>query len=139
MSHDILAAMPDLCSGIFAAKANRLAVAALLVWAAAAHAAPLYDALVAIGRGDFAGAAALLTPLANAGDGVAEYRLGVLYAKGEGVPQDSVLAYMWWTLADAHGDPDAVYDRDDIEGTMTLAQLADAQRLAAEWMPMPAP
>jgi TPR repeat protein len=114
-----------------------LALAAALASASAADAAPLDDGLAAFHRGDFATALALWTPLAQAGDGSAEYWLGVLYAKGQGVPQDSVHAYMWWTLADTHGDPNAVFDRDDIETSMTLAELAEAQRLAAQWMPVP--
>jgi TPR repeat protein len=30
-----------------------------------------------------------------------------MYANGEGVPEDNVLAYTWWNLAVAQGDEDA--------------------------------
>ncbi len=32
-------------------------------------------------------------------DPTAQYELGHMYADGEGVPQDDVLACMWWNLA----------------------------------------
>ena len=33
----------------------------------------------------------------------AQHNLGLMYANGEGVPQDDVLAYAWWNLAAAQG------------------------------------
>jgi uncharacterized protein len=35
---------------------------------------------------------------------LAQYDLGVCYAKGNGVPRDYVKAYMWWLLAAAQGN-----------------------------------
>ena len=42
---------------------------------------------------------------------------------------------MWTNLAAAQGNENAVEVRDLLEEHMTPAQLAEAQRLAKEWMP----
>ena len=54
-----------------------------------------------------------------------------------GVPQDYVLAHMWFNLSAAQGNGDAVKNRDIAAGLMTPDQLAEAQRLAREWKPSP--
>ena len=36
---------------------------------------------------------------AGKGNAKAQFNIGELYASGKGVPQDYVLAYMWFTLA----------------------------------------
>ncbi|MCH8039123.1 MAG: hypothetical protein IH977_02110 [Nitrospinae bacterium] len=51
------------------------------------------------------------------------------------MPQDFVLAHMWFNLAGAQGDEDAINERNSLEKEMTPAQLAEAQRLAREWTP----
>ncbi len=60
-----------------------------------------------------------------------------MYAKGQGVPQDYVLAHMWFNLAGAQGDKKARKDRDLAASHMTPDQIAEAQRLAREWKPKP--
>jgi hypothetical protein len=60
------------------------------------------------------------------------YWLGIMYAKGQGVSQDYILAHMWLNLA---GTPYARVARDDLTTKMTPAQVAEAQRLASEWKP----
>jgi uncharacterized protein len=62
-----------------------------------------------------------------------------MYAQGHGVPQDDVLAHMWFNLAAAIGEKSAVTDRDKAAAQMTPAQVAEAQKLAREWKPTPAP
>ena len=59
--------------------------------------------------------------------------LGVSYAEGRGVPQDYVQALMWLNLA-AEQDKDAVKNRDDLAKRATPEQIAEAQRLAREWI-----
>lgn len=54
-------------------------------------------------RGDYAAAAAIWRPLAEAGDPVAQFNLGFLHHRGEGVPQDYVAAAHWWTNAANQG------------------------------------
>src|SRR5437016_449937 len=44
---------------------------------------------------------------ADSGDADAQVNLGLLYAKGEGVPQDFAQALQWWQKAAAQGDAQA--------------------------------
>ena len=67
------------------------------------------------------------------GDADAQYNLGYMYYNSEGVPEDYVLAYMWFNLAAAQGAEDAVGNRDFVAGLMTPADISEAQRLAREW------
>ena len=60
--------------------------------------------------------------------------MGVMYAKGEGVLQDYALANMWFNLSGSNGYRDALKNRDIMEKRMTPSQIAEAQRLAREWM-----
>jgi len=53
--------------------------------------------------------------------------LGILYADGDGVPKDSVQAYMWFSLAD--NNDNIVYTQRE----MTPDQISRAQELAADW------
>jgi len=86
---------------------------------------------------------------ADQGHVLAQFQLAGKYARGEGVPQDDVLAHMWANLAGSRADEDArvtlvggdeaglrdtaIRLRDLLEVGMTPAQRADAQRLAREW------
>jgi TPR repeat protein len=54
-------------------------------------------------RGDYATALHEWRPLAEQGDALAQYNLGVLYRKGRGVPQDDVQARQWYAKAAAQG------------------------------------
>jgi len=71
--------------------------------------------------------------VAEQGDAVAQFNLGVMYAKGQGVAQNYIQAYMWETLAAAQGNEKAVKGLELLEKSMTLDELAEAQRLAREW------
>ena len=44
---------------------------------------------------------------AEAGEAVAQFELGILYRKGEGVPQSYEKALNWYLLAAKQGHPDA--------------------------------
>ncbi|MSP83097.1 MAG: hypothetical protein EXQ94_09225 [Alphaproteobacteria bacterium] len=57
-----------------------------------------------------------------------------MYRNGQGVPQDFVQAHFWYNLAGAGGEETAVENRDGIAQSMTPDQIAEAQRLAREWM-----
>ena len=76
---------------------------------------------------------------AEQGNAAAQYNIGVMYYKGQGVPQDYVQAHMWFNLAasrlEAEKRNEAVKNRDIIASRMTPAQIAEAQRLAREWKP----
>jgi TPR repeat protein len=57
-----------------------------------------------------------------------------MYYKGEGVAQDYVMAHMYWNIAGAGGHKDAIKWRGIVEKKMTPSQIAEAQKLAREWM-----
>ena len=91
---------------------------------------------------DYAEAAKWFRKAAEQGDAKAQYNLGIMYAKGQGVPQDYVLAYMWSNLAtsrypasEKEDREQAVRNRDRVSSMMTPAQFAEAQRLTREWKP----
>ncbi len=57
-----------------------------------------------------------------------------MYDNGQGVPQDYVQAHMWLNLAAANGNEQAKGNRDIAAGLMTGEEIAEAQKLAREWM-----
>ena len=71
---------------------------------------------------------------AEQGHDDAQYNLGGMYLNGKGVPQDYIQAHMWSSLAAAKGNENGRINRDIIAKKMTLAQMAEAQRLAREWL-----
>ena len=76
----------------------------LFVWAAGpAMAGPFEDARAASTRGDHATAIMLLRPLADRGNAAAQFRLGVMYDNGWGVPQDLAQAMDWYRKAAEQG------------------------------------
>ena len=81
------------------------------------------------------GSIATLQRQAENGDAKAEFDLGSAYRNGHGVPQDYATAHMWFNLAAASGDKDALENRDLIASKMTPGQIAEAQRLARDWKP----
>ena len=69
---------------------------------------------------------------AEQGDADAQNNLGEMYLEGTGVPEDDVLAHMWWSLSASMGNDGAAERRDGVAGKMTPAQLQEAQQLARE-------
>ena len=61
-------------------------------------------------REEYATALREWRPLAEQGDALAQYNLGVLYRKGRGVPQDDVQALQWYQKAAAQGQAKAQYN-----------------------------
>ncbi len=61
-------------------------------------------------RGEYDKAVQELHFLANGGEARAQYDLGVLYDKGQGVPQSDEKARQWYELAAAQGEPRAEYN-----------------------------
>jgi TPR repeat protein len=98
----------------------------------------LADGSVAYGNGDWAKALRLLRPLAENGFCLAQSNLGTMYELGWGVPQDYVIAHMWFNLSAAQGcvlSEFSASERDNLAFKMTRAQIAKAQKLAREWKP----
>ena len=82
-------------------------------------------------------AAAWYLKAAEQGDADAQYNLGGMYGKGEGVPQDDVEAYKWFNLATTYADAEQREEfaegRDFLAERLTPEQRADAQRRAREF------
>ena len=62
------------------------------------------------------------------------YNLGLAYSTGQGVPQDYVVAHKWFNLAALRGCDIAKSWRNQIAEEMNAGQIAQAQRLAREWL-----
>src|SRR5215475_12280553 len=67
------------------------------------------------------------------GFAVAQYNLGGMYGRGEGVPRDFVLAFMWFSLAEKNGFQPASQLRESAEAFLTPSQIAEAQKRVSEW------
>ena len=67
--------------------------------------ADLEAGIEAYKRGDYVAARAAWAPLASAGDAEAQYYLGHLHAKGEGVARDPGQALRWFRAAAEQGEP----------------------------------
>ncbi len=65
---------------------------------------------------------------------IAHSNLGFIYYNGQGVRQDIVQAHIWFDLAAAQGGGKAKKNRDIAAERMTPDQIAEAQRMAREWM-----
>jgi TPR repeat protein len=81
-----------------------------LLLAAPVSAADFKKGLSAYKSGDYATALREWTPLAKQGDAVARYNLGLMYDKGQGVPQNYKTAVKWYRLAAEQGCVDAQYN-----------------------------
>ncbi len=99
---------------------------------APAPTAEFFNAHNAYESGDFIAAANGYRALAKDGNPYAQYNLGTMYETGEGVAQDNIKAYMWFSLSARTGDKNARKNRDDLAQKMTSAQLAKADKLVAK-------
>lgn len=66
--------------------------------------------------------------------GEALYDLGMLYSTGQGVSLDYIEAHKWFNLAALRGNEAARDWRGEISRQMSTDQIAEAQRLAREWL-----
>ena len=71
---------------------------------------------------------------ANQGHAHGQYSLGLMYFKGLGVTQNFILAYMWFGLSAASGLKYGPSGQDRAAWHMNPAQIAEAQRLARQWL-----
>ena len=86
---------------------------------------------------DYTEAAKWYRLAAEQGNAEAQRNIGVMYAEGQGVPQDYVMAHKWLNLAAAQGGTTrdtVVKSRDAVAAKMSPEQIAEAQRVAREWM-----
>ncbi len=77
-----------------------------------------------------------LCPRAVNGDGQARSNVAWHYRHGwSPVKQDYVRAYVWYVLAYQAAYSEAASYRDDLTEIMTSDQIAEAERLVAQWNP----
>jgi uncharacterized protein len=62
------------------------------------------------------------------------FELGMLYATGRDVDADLVTAHKWFNLAAARGNASALTYRVELAQEMSADQVAEAQKLAREWL-----
>ncbi|MCY4210373.1 MAG: SEL1-like repeat protein, partial [Gammaproteobacteria bacterium] len=58
---------------------------------------------------------------------------GLMYANGEGVPDDNMRAYAWFSIAAAQGEYPAKENKESVAERMTRAQIDEAQKLSREY------
>lgn len=71
---------------------------------------------------------------ARKGRAEALYNLGLAYSTGQGVGVDFVAAHKWFNLAAMKGSEVAKSWRAQLAREMSTGQIAEAQRLAREWL-----
>ena len=97
----------------------------------------LEAAQAAIQRGGFAEALAMLRPLSQSGNAVAQLLLADLYASGKGLATDCNAAYMWYGVAARRGNADAAARKTQLASRCRLqeAEIKNNERLIQEWRP----
>ncbi|MAZ03759.1 MAG: hypothetical protein CMN56_11540 [Sneathiella sp.] len=68
-------------------------------------------------------------PLAAEGNAMAQYRMGVLFNNGQGVPVDRVRAYYWWDKARSNGSAAAASAIGTLEQTLTHLEKRQIDRV----------
>lgn len=72
--------------------------------------------------------------LASRGCSLSPYFLGLMHQRGTGVLQDYCLAHMWFNIAASRGNRKAVDKLAKIGESMTSEQVAEAQKMARDWV-----
>src|ERR1700739_177927 len=115
-----------------------------LALAANANAGPFEDAEAAVRRGDYATALQLFQTLADQGNTHAQRNVGIMYLKGQGVPQNIVQATKWIRtaadggLAEAQNEVGIFYqrgwgvERNDTEAVKWYRRAADQGLVASQ-------
>jgi len=62
------------------------------------------------------------------------FELGLMYCAGRDVELDLVSAHKWFNLAAMRGNADAKRYRMEIAHEMSAREIAEAQRLARQWL-----
>jgi len=102
-----------------------------------AHAQFNLGSMYRLGQGvlqDYGEAARWYRLAADQSVATAQINLAILYGDGLGVLKDYVQAHMWAYLAATQNQENATKLRDLLAEGMTPEQIAEAQRLAREWL-----
>jgi TPR repeat protein len=113
----------------------RLLAVCLLCLSVSAYADALRDGQQAYEAGRYAQAIQLLTPLANESNSQAQFRLGMMYFQGQGVPEDEKLAVYWFKKAATQGNANAMFELGNVYllGRQAALLVPDPDREAALW------
>jgi hypothetical protein len=76
----------------------------------------------------------LIEGTAQGGGADALFELGLMYSTGRDGSVDLVMAHKWFNLAALRGNEDAKRYRLEIAREMSKRDIAEAQRLAREWL-----
>ncbi|MGH8116986.1 MAG: tetratricopeptide repeat protein [Rhodanobacteraceae bacterium] len=87
------------------------------------------DGVQAYKRGDYANAIHMYKLAAFWAYSPRAYNLGVMYFKGEGVPENRPLGAAWMIIAAEQGDPQFVAAQDQMVTVLTDAQFAETDKL----------
>jgi TPR repeat protein len=71
---------------------------------------------------------------AQSGAPDALFELGMLYATGRDGAPDLIVAHKWFNLAALRGNREALLHRRELAQEMSVSEIAEAQKLAREWM-----
>ncbi|MBL0231946.1 MAG: sel1 repeat family protein [Moraxellaceae bacterium] len=85
-------------------------MAVVLLCAASVSYAGLYEGAAAYQKGDYAAALKEFNEAAEQGHADAQFNLGLMYRKGQGVPQDDTQAVVWFKKAAQQGYASAQYN-----------------------------
>ncbi len=122
-----------------------VAVALLIVVTASRAWADFQAGVEAYERGDYATALTEFRPLAQRGDARAQNNLGVMYAEGQGVPQDDAEAVRWFRRAAVQGNASAQFNlgfmyregrgvpQDDAEAVRWFRRAAEQGNASAQF------
>jgi TPR repeat protein len=72
---------------------------------------------------------------AEQGNTIAQIQLGNMYRLGKGISQSYVMAYLWFDVSARGGNANAKDLRRAVASNMSPAEIAEAKRMSAEWMP----
>ena len=75
-----------------------------------AYADEVKEGLKALNRGDYKAAFEIWKPLAKKGNSTAQFNLGLMYDKGDGVRQNFPKAFRWYRLAAKQGNVSAQFN-----------------------------
>ena len=65
---------------------------------------------------------------------LAQLNFGVMYATGNGVPKDYRMAYMWFDISSQNGNEGAAKNKKQAATLLSSEQIAEAKKMAEEWL-----
>jgi TPR repeat protein len=89
----------------------------------------------ALARGEYEKARDILTPLATEGNARAQIRLAEMYAFGQGVKQNTIQSYIWYSLAAQGGNTGAMAGRDRMAARLQPAEIKQAEKVVESMRP----